>query len=164
MTDLLVTSLACDLTRVATMQWADSEAKFPLDFAPLMLSDNHHAYQHDPGAPALIPLFAIYQWYASNLAYLLAKLDSVPEGDGTLLDNTLVLAITEIQHPEDHAQNNMPFILGGKAQGKIRSGRWLQVPSQSHNTLLVSLLNIFGGDDMAFGHPDFNAGALAGLS
>jgi hypothetical protein len=69
-----------------------------------------------------------------------------------------------IQHPEDHAQNNMPFILGGGAQGKIRSGRWLQVPSQSHNTLLVSLLNIFGGNDTSFGHPDFNAGALAGLS
>jgi hypothetical protein len=164
MTDLLVTSLACDLTRVVTMQWADSEAKFPLTFAPLMLPDNHHAYQHDPGAAALIPLLAIYKWYASNLAYLLAKLDSVKEGDGTLLDNTLVLAITEIQHPEDHAQNNMPFILAGKAQGKIRSGRWLQVPSQPHNNLLVSLLQIFGGSDTTFGHPDFNTGALGGLS
>ncbi|MEP6652838.1 MAG: DUF1552 domain-containing protein [Myxococcales bacterium] len=164
MTDMLVTSLACDLTRVATMQWADSEAKFPLDFAPLMLPNHHHYYQHDATPMSEDRLFVIYKWYASMFAYLLAKLDSVQEGDGTLLDNTLVLAITEIQHPSDHLQKNMPFILGGKAQGKIRSGRWLQVPSQPHNNLLVSLLNIFGGDEKTFGDPDFNTGALAGLT
>ena len=49
MTDLLVASLACDLTRVATMQWADSEAKFIMNFAPLNMPDHHHAYQHEKG-------------------------------------------------------------------------------------------------------------------
>src|SRR5882724_2857559 len=49
MTDLLVASLACDLTRVGTMQWADSEAKFILNFDPLNMPDHHHAYQHEKG-------------------------------------------------------------------------------------------------------------------
>lgn len=164
MTDLLVTSLACNLTRVATMQWADSESKFPLNFEPLNLSDHHHGYQHDsvydPNA-----LFKIYRWFGSNFAYLLEKLKSVPEGDGTLLDNTVVLWVTEIQEPPTHAQTNMPFMIAGGKNANIRTGRWLKVPGQSHNSLLVSLLNVFGGTETAFGHKDFSKnGALAGLT
>lgn len=164
MTDLLVSSLACDLTRVATMQWADSEAKFILNFDPLNMPDHHHAYQHEKGFQP-DALFKIYQWYASNFAYLLQKLDSVTEADGTtLLDNTLVLWVSEIQKPDDHSQSNMPFVLAGKAQGKVRTGRWIKFPSQPHNGLLVSLLNLFGGNETTFGDPDFNHGALTGLT
>jgi len=163
MSDLLVASLACDLTRVATMQWADSEAKFIMNFPPLGMPDHHHAYQHEKGFQP-DALYKIYQWYATNFAYFLAKLDSVKEGDGTLLDNTLVFWISEIQSPPDHGQTNMPFVLAGKAQGKIRTGRWLKIKSQPHNNLLVSLLNIFGGNDQKFGDPDFNTGALTGLT
>ena len=164
MTDLLVASLACDSTRVATMQWADSEAKFILNFDPLNLPDHHHAYQHEHGFQP-DALFKIYQWYASNFAYLLSKLDAVKEADGsTLLDNTLIFWITEIQKPDDHGQSNMPFVLAGKAQGKIRPGRWLTVKSQPHNNLLVSLLNIFGGTETTFGDPKYCTGALTGLA
>jgi hypothetical protein len=164
MTDLLVASLACDMTRVATMQWGDSEAKFILNFDPLNMPDHHHAYQHEKGFQP-DALFKIYQWYAGNFAYLLQKLDSVKEADGTtLLDNTLVFWISEIQKPDDHGQTNMPFVLAGKAQGKIKVGRWLKVSSQPHNNLLVSLLNIFGGTEKTFGDPKYCTGALTGLS
>jgi hypothetical protein len=124
MTDLLVASLACDLTRVGTMQWADSESKFPLNFAPLGLADHHHGYQHDsvfdPAA-----LFKIYNWFGQNFAYLLERLASVKEGDGTLLDNTVVLWVTEIQDPPSHNQNNTPFIIAGGKNAGIKTGRWL---------------------------------------
>jgi hypothetical protein len=163
MTDLLVASLACDLTRVGTMQWADSEAKFIMNFAPLNLPDHHHAYQHEHGFQP-DALFKIYQWYATNFVYFLSKLDAVKEGDGTLLDNTLVFWISEIQMPDDHSQTNMPFILAGKAQGKLKTGRWIKIKPQPHNNLLVTLLNIFGGTDTKFGDPDFNTGALTGLT
>jgi hypothetical protein len=117
MTDLLVASLACDVTRVATMQWGDSEAKFILNFDPLNMPDHHHAYQHEKGFQP-DALFKIYQWYATNFAYLLQKMNAVTEADGTtLLDNTLIFWISEIQKPDDHGQTNMPFVLAGKAQG-----------------------------------------------
>jgi hypothetical protein len=164
MTDLLVASMACDLTRVGTMQWADSEAKFILNFDPLNLPDHHHGYQHEHGYQP-DALFKIYQWYATNFLYLLDKMNAVQEADGTtLLDNTLIFWCTEIQVPNTHAQNHMPFVLAGKAQGKVRTGRWIQIKSQPHNNLLVSLLNIFGGSDTTFGDPTFNTGALAGLT
>jgi hypothetical protein len=163
MTDLLVASLACDLTRVGTMQWADSESKFPLNFDPLKLSDHHHGYQHDS---AFNPdaLFKIYNWFGSNFAYLLQRLAAVKEGDGTLLDNTVVLWVSEIQDPPTHNQTKMPFMIAGGKNAGIKTGRWLKVPSQPHNNLLVSLLNIFGGTETKFGRPEYNTGALAGLT
>jgi hypothetical protein len=163
MTDLLVASLACNLTSVATMQWADSESKFPLNFAPLNLLDHHHGYQHDsafdPNA-----LFKIHQWFGSNFAYLLDKLKLVEEGGGTLLDNTVVLWVSEIQEPPTHNQTNIPFVMAGGKNAGVKTGRWLKVPGQPHNNLLVTLLNMFGGTETAFGHPDYNTGALAGLT
>jgi hypothetical protein len=163
MTDLLVRSLACDLTRVGTMQWADSESKFPLNFEPLKLSDHHHGYQHD-GVYDPNALFKIYQWFGSNFAYLLEQLAAVKEGDGTLLDNTVVLWVTEIQEPPTHNQTKMPFMIAGGKNAGIKTGRWLKVPSQPHNNLLVSLLNVFGGTETKFGRPEYNTGALAGLT
>jgi hypothetical protein len=164
MTDLLVASLACDVTRVATMQWGDSEAKFILNFEPLKMSDHHHAYQHEKGFQP-DALFKIYQWYATNFAYLLQKMDAVIEADGTtLLDNTLIFWVSEIQQPESHGQTNMPFVLAGKAQGKIKTGRWVKVAAQPHNNLLVTLLNIYGGTEKTFGDPKYCTGALTGLT
>ena len=164
MTDLLVNSLACNLTRVGTMQWADSESKFPLNFDPLKLSDHHHGYQHDS---AFNPdaLFKIHQWLGSNFAYLLERLAAVKEGDGTMLDNTVVLWVSEIQEPPTHAQTNMPFMIAGGKNAGIKTGRWLKVASQPHNSLLVTMLNLFGGTETSFGHKDFSKnGALAGLT
>jgi len=165
MTDLLVAALACDMTRVATMQWADSEAKFIMNFDPLNLPDHHHAYQHEHGFNP-DALNKIYKWYATNFAYLLQKMDAVKESDGTtLLDNTLIFWATEIQKPDSHEQTNMPLVLAGKAQGKYRTGRWLQVPKNtSHNNLLVSMLNIFGGTDTTFGDAKYCTGALSGIT
>jgi hypothetical protein len=166
MTDLLVAALACDLTRVGTMQWSDGEAKFMLGFleddSGMALRDHHHGYQHDRGfQPQALEL--IYHFYAENLAYLLSKLDAVQESNGSLLDNSLVLAVSEIQMPETHGQDNMPFILAGGAGGELSTGRWLDLPSQPHNNLLVSVLNLFGLPDTTFGHPDYCTGPVSGL-
>ncbi|MEO8904507.1 MAG: DUF1552 domain-containing protein [Polyangiaceae bacterium] len=165
MVDLLVASLACDLTRVGTMIWADSEAKFIMDFDPLKLPDYHHAYQHEHGFQP-DALNKIYTWYAQNFAYLLQKLDAVKEADGTtLLDNTLVVWVTEIQKPDTHGQTNVPYVLAGKAQGRVRPGRWLQVKSGTpNNNLLVTILNIFGGTEQTFGDPMYCTGPLAGIT
>jgi len=94
---------------------------------------------------------------------LLQKLDSVQESNGTLLDNTLVLAVSEIQSPPDHAQNNMPFILAGKAGGKLQTKRWLKFQGQPHNNLLVSILNLFGIEQSTFGNASYCTGSLSGL-
>jgi hypothetical protein len=167
MTDLLVSAMECDLTRVGTIQWSDSEAKFMLGFLSdstgESLKDHHHGYQHDRGfQPEALEI--IYNFYTEKLAYLLGRLDSVQEGDGTLLDHSLVLAVSEIQMPETHGQNNMPFILAGGVGGQLQTQRWMQVPSGTpHNNLLVSVLNLFGVQADTFGNPNYCTGPLSGL-
>ncbi len=168
MTDILVAALACDVTRVATMQWSDSEAKFMLPFLKgsdgKALADHHHGYQHDRGfQPGALEI--IYNWYASDFLYLLQKMDAVTDANGkSMLDNSLVVWVTEIQKPDSHGQDNMPFVLAGKLNGKVRTGRWLKVSSQPHNNLLVSILNLFGLSNTTFGHAKYNTGALTGLA
>ncbi len=162
MMDMLVYAMACDLTRVGTLQWADSSANNT--FPWLDLNDTHHGYQHDRGYnPAAIG--KIQSWYAKQFAYFLDKLLEVQENGRPLLDSTLVFWATEISHPSTHAQDDMPFMLAGSANGAIRPGRWLQFPGRSHNDLLVAIQNAFGMDVTTFGRAEFStAGALPGLS
>jgi hypothetical protein len=166
MIDILVAALACDLTRVGTMQYSDSEAKFMLGFLKdsggASLTEHHHSYQHDKGYQP-VALEVIYRFYMEQYAYLLQRMDAVQEGDGTMLDNSLVLAVTEIQHPESHNQNNMPFVMAGSLGGTLQTQRYLQVAAQPHNNLLVSILNMFGLPDTTFGHANYCTGPLAGL-
>lgn len=167
MTDLLVAALACNSTRVGTMMWCDSEANVMLSFlkdangAPM--NDHHHAYQHDRGyQPDALEI--INKWLATNFAYLLQKMDAVEDGGASMLDNSLVFWVSDIQHPGNHRQENMPFIVAGGAGGKVQTNRWMQIPSQSHNNLLTSFANLFGLTDAKFGDPNFCTGPLAGFA
>jgi hypothetical protein len=157
MMDMLVLSFACDLSRVASLAWTDaaSRAYFPW----LGLSQNHHYYQHFPGQAEH---GKILNWYMQQLAYLLGQLASIPEGDHTLLDSTLVYFGSEIGYPQTHGRTRVPRILFGGGS-TFRMGRVLKVANASHNDLLVSLQNAFGIDSGQFGDPKYTTGPLNGL-
>ncbi len=160
MMDMMVAAMACDLVRVGTIQWADSSANNT--FPWLELKDTHHGYQHDRGyRPDAIRKIQI--WYASQFAYFLDRLIAVQENGQSLLDNTLVFWGTEISAPNTHGQNDMPFMLAGRAGGRVRPGRWLQFGGRSHNDLLVAIQNIFGVDGNVYGRAKFCNGPLPGL-
>jgi hypothetical protein len=163
MMDLMVTAMACDLTRVGTIQWTDSQAIESLPFLKLngnALTEAHHGYQHDRGyQPDAIKI--IENWYATQFAYLLDRMAATKEADGTsLLDNTLVLWCKEIQHPNSHAQDNMPFVLAGGAHGKLKTGRFLKFSGRSHHDMLSWIQNAFGIDGQSYGLAEFNKGPL----
>lgn len=160
MMDMLVMGLTCGLTRVGTMQWADSQSynTFPW----LGLNENHHAYQHDHGyQPEAIK--KINNWYMKQLLYFLQELDKVKEGDRTLLDNSAVLVVSEISHPNSHGQDDMPFMLAGSAGGAFKTGRYVRYNSLPHNNLLVNVANAYGIQSNTFGKPDHCTGRLANL-
>jgi hypothetical protein len=96
-------------------------------------------------------------WYAEQLAYLLGKLDAVPEGDGTMLDNTLVVLGSELSKGNSHSHMDAPFILAGGA-GAFAMNRNLDYATGqdvSHNNLLVAILNAMGVQATTFGDPAF---------
>lgn len=158
MSDIAVAALACDVTRVMSIQW--SYAFSHVKHSWIGLGD-HHGYSHD-GTDRRKELTAIDNWYAKQALYLLQQLDSVKEGNGTLLDNTLVVIGRELGSTA-HRMERAPFILAGGAAGAMKPGRWLDVDGQPHAKLLVSIARMMGQDITSFGDRDKSSGPLTGL-
>ena len=160
--DLLVMSLACDLTRVASLtsagdpDWSWLNVSFPTGW---------HDAVHSGQATTDLQrdLIASYGWYTEQLAYLISALKAVPEGDGTLFDNTLILFANVFSDGSQHAHQDKFYVLAGGAGGSLQGGRLLSYAGNAHNDLYVSILGALGFDDETFGHPDFCTGALPGV-
>jgi hypothetical protein len=160
--DLLVTSLACDLTRVASMQW--SRGLSPTRFTWLGIAGEHHELSHAEDAAAQSQLTEINAWYAGEVAYLLDRLEAVPEGDGTMLDNTLVVWGNDLGNGAAHSSYPVPFVMAGSAGGYFETGRFVDYGDALHNRLLVSICHAMGLDDVqTFGDMDTGSGPLPGL-
>ena len=160
MMDIATALLACDLTRVLTLQLSYAFSNVVHTWAGM--SKGHHTLCHD-GLDERTPLAAIDTWYSTQVAYLLGKLDAVNEGTGTLLDNTLVVWGHE-NGTTAHNGDNAPFMLAGKAGGALRTGRFLNFPAKTpHVQLLVSVAQLMGLPLTSFGNIKLNSGPLAGL-
>jgi hypothetical protein len=159
-TDLMVMAMACDMTRVGSIQWNQSvgQASFPW----LGFNDRHHDLSHegDSNNDVVEKLIRINTWYAEQVAYLLERMSAIPEGDGTLLDHTLVVWGNELAKGNSHERRNMPFLLAGSAAGAIETGRYLRFDGASHNDLLVSIVNAFGIEIDCFGDSRYCGGPL----
>ncbi len=160
MMDMLVMALACDRTSVATLQWSDTEAKHT--FPWLSLSEHHHFYQHDGGfnAPACEKIGI---WYSQMHLHLIQAMAAVDMGGHSLLDESVVFFGSELSDPPSHKKQNMPFMLAGNGGG-LRTGRFVKYPGQSHNNLLVSILNLFGDNRTTFGNSQYVTGPLTSPS
>jgi hypothetical protein len=168
--DLLVMALACDLTRVASLQWENSVGG--TRFTWLGMDRGHHDMSHDGDdvTDTVNKLTQIDTWYMSQLAYLMDAMSKIPEGDGTMLDHTLIFCCNELSRGNVHSHPDMPFLLAGgtaAAPNPLKMGRFLSYPSSpaiQHNDLLVSLLNVFGLPDKTFGNPAYCSGPLVQLA
>lgn len=160
-TDLLVRAFACGMTQVATLQWSRSVSGTRHTWAGV--SEGHHDLSHegDSNGDALEKITKVNVWFAEQFAYLLEQLKSVPEGEGTLLDNTLIVWGNELGRGNSHARTKIPFVLAGRAGGALSTGRFLQYnDSDSHSNLLVSVGQLMGVDMETFGNPEYCDGPL----
>lgn len=160
MLDMMVMAFACDITAVGSFQWTDTEAKHT--FPWLGLSEHHHYYQHDGGFRP-VECAKISGWYSEMHAYLLGEMDKVDMGGHTLLDESVVFFGSELSEPPTHRKESMPFLLAGRGGG-LKGGRHLNFNGAPHNDLLVAILNLFGDERASYGHPEYNSGALTGLT
>lgn len=162
--DLLALALACDLTRVATLQW--SRAGSGMSFGWLGIPESHHSLAHagDSDTAARNKLIAIETWYAEQLAYLITRLKEMPEGNGSVFDNTTILWFSDVSKGNDHSRKSMPLVLAGSCGGALRTGRHVTFSGRQHNDLLVSLLNAMEVPDDRFGDQDYCRGPLPDLT
>lgn len=159
MMDITVASLACDVTRIVTLQI--SYAFSAVLHTWLGHRSAHHQMSHD-GQDRRTELTQIDRWYAEQVAYMLGKMDAVNEGDGTLLDNTVIAWGRELGSTA-HRMENTPFLfLGGQNVG-LRGGRYLNVGGQQHAKALVSICQLMGLETNTVGNRSMNSGPLTGL-
>jgi uncharacterized protein DUF1552 len=165
--DILALALACDLTRVASLQWSRSVSMTRFTWLTPTITEGHHDLSHrgDDDAAAQDKLTRINTWYASQLGYLLGKLAAVQETDGTrLLDSTLLLWSNELGKGNEHSRQRAPYVLAGKAGGALRTGRFLSYTGDlPHNNLLVSVLQAMDIPVAKFGKEEWCTGPPTGL-
>lgn len=161
--DLLAVAFACDLTRVASIQYSTGFNRIRYPWVESL--EEGHALSHsgDSDAGAWERLAARQTWHASELAYLMQKLDEIPEGDGTVLDNTLIVWGNEISKGNSHSLSDIPYLLAGTAGGALQSGQFLPLGNVSGNQLLLTILRAYGYTGMTFGHPDHSGDILSGV-
>ena len=161
--DLMVNSFANDFSRIATLQYTSSVGQAKMRW--LGVDEGHHELSHEPDTneKAVEKLTKINVWFCEQLAYLAKRLAETPEpgGEGSLLDNTLIVWTNELGKGNSHTQDNVPFILVGNG-ANFQMGRALKFPKIAHNRLLLSLAHGFGHDLKTFGNPDYcGDGALS---
>jgi hypothetical protein len=164
--DLMVMAFACDLTRVGTIQWENSVGDVRFTWLPGQnITRGHHDMSHDGDSVAqtIEWLTQINIWYSQQLAYFLGQLKAIPEGSGTMLDNTLVFCCNELARGNVHSHDKMPYLMLGGAGGSLKGNRFLSYSGDPHNNVLVSLSNLMGVPSTTFGDPKFCTGALAQL-
>ncbi len=159
--DLLVNSFVCDWARVATLQITNSVGQARMRW--LGIEEAHHELSHDPDSnvESQEKLTKINKWYCEQVACLVRRLSETPEpgGDGTLLDNTLVIWTNELGKGNSHTLNDIPFVLIGNGLG-FRMGRSLKYDRVTHNRLLMALAHGFGHHLETFGKAELCEGGV----
>lgn len=170
--DLMVLAMACGLTRVGTIQASTHTSELIMSrFAGTAMYDpgfdmrshqaSHYGPAHDPNHREYADYLMQRQWWVEQFAGLLQRLADIPEGDGTMLDHSLVVLCTEVCDGNTHLHDNMPFVLAGRAGGCLSTGRLVDVGYRRHGDLWVSVANAMGDGLAQFG--DASGGAIPGL-
>ncbi|MET0287113.1 MAG: DUF1552 domain-containing protein [Polyangiales bacterium] len=158
--DMLVASLQCGMTRVASLQWGNSNDQCTYSWLGVNtlghdMSHNNNNCDADGAKKA-----KVFKWYAEQTKYLLDKLSAIPEGDGTMLDNTVVLWVSEFSDSMSHSCNKLMWTMFGNAGGYFKTGRVIDCGGRSVNDLHTSMQNAFGIADTTFGNAAYCGGAL----
>lgn len=144
MVDLQVLAFQTDLTRIITFMLAreGSNRSYPA----IGVHDGHHSMTHHQNDPVKIEkVVKINTYHATMLAYYLDRLRSTPDGDGNLLDHSMIVYGSSISDGNRHTHVDLPLLLCGGAAGKIKGGRHIRYPKDTPMTnLLLTMLDKLG--------------------
>jgi hypothetical protein len=161
MCDLLVLAFQADVTRIATFMFAREGSN--LQYRMVGVSEGHHELTHHRNDPKMIAkVREINKYHVGQFAYLIGKLKSVKEGDGTLLDNSMIAYGSAIEDGNRHTHHDVPVLLAGKGGGSLKSGRHLRYPKETPlNNLWLAMLDRMDARTSKLGD---STGLLEGLT
>src|SRR3569833_1415265 len=151
MMDLQVLAWQADVTRVTTLMFAKevSNAVFPASG----IRDPFHNLSHHSNVPDNIAKLAqLNQYHVKMFAYLVKKLQDTPDGEGSLLDHSLVMYGSGMSNSNQHDHDPLPIVLAGGAGGKLKGDRHIKVAQKPPlSNLLLAMLEKLGVPDQSFG-------------
>jgi hypothetical protein len=161
MMDMIATAFQSDTTRVSTFMFGNAVSNVSFRFLEGVSAGHHDVSHHQKDADKLRQYQLINRWHIEQYAYLLKKLASIKEGDSNMLDNSMVLFASALSDGNSHDPHKLPFVLGGRAGGRINSGQHLMYTEDTPvANLYVSMLNAFGAPVERFAD---STGPLAGV-
>lgn len=183
--DVMVTALSCNVTRVAAIHDSSYHGpSFPFLTAPIPDRLARYDGVSLPGGPVSgwhaqvhgdtggrpndnSNLAAGFRFYATQVAYLLDRMRAIEEPGGTLLDNSLVLWISEFGNGAVHSSDDLPVVLAGGAGGNLRGGRHIVASGATTGDLFTSMHRLLGLDVDSFGFAgdsDLQRGGISAIA
>jgi hypothetical protein len=142
MCDLNVLAFQCDLTRVSTYIGSTPNG---VSYPELGFSDEHHSQTHHNNDPKkLDKVTKINAFNVAQFAHMVKKMASLKEGDGTLLDNCIMMWGSGLEDGNQHSRAHLPFVIAGRGGGTLKTGRYLPDVKANQGDLLGTLLTCAG--------------------
>lgn len=161
MLDIMALAFYGDATRASTFMFGNAVSGRNFSFLDGVNSSHHQVSHHENNQDKLAQYQRINAWHVEQFAYFLNRLASMPEGEGTVLDNSMIMFGSGFRDGNAHNPHNLPLILAGKGGGALETGRYLR---SENNTplcnLFTSMLQIAGVPVERFSDA---TGPLAGL-
>lgn len=144
MFDLQVLAYQTDMTRVTTFAMAREKSERP--YPEIGIKEAHHALSHHSGNPRMIATVAqINVYHATMFAYFLDRMQATPDGDGSLLDHSLILYCSSLSNGSAHDPRNLPLLLVGGGTGRVKGGRHIKYAGAPPVTnLFLTMLDTVG--------------------
>ena len=161
MIDLQVLAFQADLTRVTTFMMG-REGTWR-SYPGIGVPDAHHAMTHHSHDPEKIAkVIVINKHHVAMFGYMLEKMRSIQDGDGSLLDHSMLVYGSSISDGNQHLHHDLPIVLAGGGGGRLRTGRHIRYPRETPmSNLLLSMLDLAGAPVEQLGD---STGRLEGLT
>lgn len=142
--DLMILGVQSDQTRIMTLMLAREGSNRA--YREIGVSESHHGLTHHKGnAEHIEKIRQINKYHIEQLAYLLKRLDSIQEGDGTLLDHSMIVYGSGLSDGNKHTHHDLPVVMAGSGKRQIRTGRHVMYPYETPmSNMFVTMLEIMG--------------------
>lgn len=142
MCDLNVLAFQTDTTRVSTYIGSTPNG---VSYPELGFKNEHHSQTHHNNEAEMVrKVAAITAFNIEQFAHMVKKMATLREGDGTLLDNCIMMWGTGLEDGNKHTRENLPFIIAGKGGGSLKTGRFIADVKGNQGDLLTTLLACMG--------------------
>jgi hypothetical protein len=141
MYDIMVLAFQTDVTRISTLMLGNAGSN--RSYKMVGVNEGHHQLSHHRNEDGLMEkIRKIDEYLAKGFSYFLKKLKSVPEGDGNLLDHSMIVYGSGISDANRHSHHDLPIVVAGKANGTIDTGRHIDLGKEVPlNNLFLSMLD-----------------------